>query len=59
MRNSSKIAFSALTAALIAPSALAAPVVFSEGGDTTVDSILDTVNAFRAELGEPNNGNAP
>ena len=32
---------------------------FSEGGDATAASILDTVNAFRAALGDPNNGNDP
>jgi hypothetical protein len=33
-------------------------VTFSEGGDTTPDSIQDTVDNFRAALGDPNNGNA-
>ena len=31
---------------------------FSVGGDTSTASIQDTVNSFRAALGDPNNGNA-
>jgi hypothetical protein len=34
-------------------------VVFSAGGDNTAASIQPTVDAFRAALGAPNNGNAP
>jgi hypothetical protein len=33
--------------------------VFSVGGDDTTASIQATVDAFRAALGDPNNGNAP
>jgi hypothetical protein len=35
----------------------AGTVVFSAGGDSTSASIQPTVDAFRAALGEPNNGN--
>jgi hypothetical protein len=38
--------------------AFAAAVQFSVGGDTTTASIQGTVDAFRAVLGNPNNGNA-
>lgn len=34
-------------------------VVFSAGGDNTPGSIQGTVDAFRAALGDPNNGNTP
>lgn len=34
-------------------------IVFSTGGDNTAASIQTTVDAFRADLGNPNNGNAP
>ncbi|MBX9628345.1 MAG: VPLPA-CTERM sorting domain-containing protein [Gemmataceae bacterium] len=34
-------------------------VVYSAGGDNTPASIQGTVDAFRAALGNPNNGNAP
>jgi PEP-CTERM motif len=37
----------------------ATPVPFSVGGDNTAASIQATVDAFRAALGDPNNGNAP
>jgi len=37
-------------------SALAAPITFTDFGPATAD-ILDTVNAFRAALGNPDNGN--
>jgi hypothetical protein len=33
-------------------------ITYSEGGDTTAASIQDTVDKFRAALGDPNNGNA-
>jgi hypothetical protein len=39
-------------------SATAGPIVFSVGGDTTTASIQATVDAFRAALGDPLNGNA-
>jgi hypothetical protein len=42
----------------IAMSASAAPITFSEGGSTNPADIQDTVDAFRAALGNPNNGNA-
>jgi hypothetical protein len=34
-------------------------ITFSVGGDDTPASIQPTVDAFRAALGNPNNGNAP
>src|SRR5207248_8194843 len=40
------------------PSRDSAPVVFQAAGVTT-DSIQSSVNAFRAALGVPNNGNTP
>jgi hypothetical protein len=39
--------------------AAAAPITFSVGGDSSAASIQATVDAFRAALGDPNNGNAP
>lgn len=49
-----------ITASLTLTSgAFGAVITFSEGGDATPGSILDTVNAFRSALGDPNNGNAP
>ena len=36
----------------------ASPILFSVGGDNTTASIQTTVDAFRAALGNPNNGNA-
>jgi PEP-CTERM motif len=39
--------------------AAAAPIVFSVGGDNTAASIQSQVDAFRAALGDPNNGNDP
>jgi hypothetical protein len=39
--------------------ATAAPVTFSVGGDATAESIQQTVDNFRAALGDPNNGNDP
>lgn len=39
--------------------AAAVPIVFSAGGDATPASIQSTVDAFRAALGNPNNGNVP
>ena len=42
-----------------ANSALATFSVFSAGGDTSAGSIQGTVDAFRAALGNPNNGNTP
>jgi PEP-CTERM motif len=39
--------------------AAAAPITFSVGGDSSTASIQATVDAFRAALGDPNNGNAP
>lgn len=38
--------------------AQAVPTTFSVGGDATTGSIQATVDAFRAALGDPNNGNA-
>jgi hypothetical protein len=44
---------------LLIPVAVAAdPIQFTDAGAAAAD-IQDTVNAFRAALGEPNNGNAP
>jgi hypothetical protein len=53
------IAFFTFSASLAVPGGFAAPIVFSEGGDNTTASIQAEVDAFRAALGEPNNGNAP
>jgi MYXO-CTERM domain-containing protein len=53
------IALSTSIASLAVPGVFAAPIVFSVGGDTTTDSIQLQVDAFRAALGDPNNGNAP
>src|SRR5688572_26881673 len=39
-------------------SAEAAFIVYSVGGDATTASIQATVDQFRADLGNPNNGNA-
>src|SRR5512139_971496 len=39
--------------------AVASPITFSVGGNNTAGSIQATVDAFRAALGSPNNGNAP
>jgi hypothetical protein len=47
----------ALTAT--AGSVAAAPVFFEAGGSAAPASIQSTVDAFRAALGDPNNGNAP
>jgi hypothetical protein len=51
----------ALATLLAASSAIpeAAPVVFSDAGNNTIGSIQTTVDAFRAAVGDPNNGNAP
>src|SRR4051794_14444718 len=46
-------------AALASVPAAAAPVTFSVGGSDATSSIQATVDAFRAALGNPNNGNAP
>ena len=46
-------------AALVTSTGNASPILFSVGGDNTTASIQNTVNAFRAALGNPNNGNAP
>jgi hypothetical protein len=45
-------------AALAASSSYAGFTNFSVGGDTTTASIQPTVDAFRAALGNPNNGNS-
>jgi hypothetical protein len=47
----------ALTAT--AGSVAAAPVFFEVGGSAAPSSIEGEVDAFRAALGNPNNGNAP
>jgi len=44
-----------LTTTLVA----AAPITFSVGGDSNAASIQATVDAFRAALGTPDNGDAP
>jgi hypothetical protein len=46
-------------AAIHAGGALADPIVFSQSGNADPTSIQATVDAFRAALGNPNNGNAP
>ncbi|HVE48785.1 MAG TPA: hypothetical protein VNG69_04100 [Casimicrobiaceae bacterium] len=43
---------------LFLPTAASAITIFSDSG-ADVASITDTVNAFRAALGDPNNGNSP
>ena len=43
----------------LSSAAVAAPIVFSVGGDATAASIQTTVDSFRTALGSPNNGNAP
>jgi PEP-CTERM motif len=50
-----------IVAAIIALPALAqgAPVTFAAGGDNNPASIQATVDAFRAALGTPSNGNSP
>lgn len=50
----------AATGLALAPAlpAYAASVVFSDAGSDAA-SIADTVDAFRAQLGDPNNGNTP
>jgi hypothetical protein len=45
-------------AAVASVPANAAPVLFSVGGSDSTASIQGTVDAFRAALGDPNNGNA-
>ena len=37
----------------------ASPIFFEIGGTSSPASISTTVDAFRAALGDPNNGNAP
>jgi hypothetical protein len=59
MHRCTAIAFCTLSAALVAPAGVAAPIVFSVGGDNTTASIQGEVDAFRAALGDPNNGNNP
>lgn len=46
-------------AVLATAPAVAAPTLFSVGGDNTAASIQSTVDAFRAALGDPNNANDP
>lgn len=50
---------SLLTTILIAVPANAGFTLFSVGGNSTTASIQPTVDAFRAVLGNPNNGNNP
>jgi hypothetical protein len=53
------VAGAVLILAVLAPApALAVPVVFMDSGANAA-AIQDTVDAFRAALGDPNNGNAP
>jgi len=49
------VIFAVMTASGVAG---AAPIVFQVGGNDTAASIQATVDAFRAALGDPNNGNA-
>ena len=52
------VACAVLTAAVgYSPAASALPILFTDSGATAAD-ILDGVDAFRAVLGNPNNGNA-
>ena len=51
---------SSLVACLVVPGGVfGALVVFDVGGDTTTQSIQETVDDFREALGNPDNGNAP
>lgn len=43
----------------VSTQAAAAPITFEVGGSSDPSSIQGTVDAFRAALGSPNNGNAP
>src|SRR5262249_61047952 len=51
------VALAAMMCAAAAPAA-AAPMFFDVGGSNLTSSIQGTVDAFRAALGNPNNGNA-
>jgi hypothetical protein len=52
--------FCSAFASLVLPGGVfGAFITLSEGGDATTASIQDTVDIFRAVLGNPNNGNAP
>jgi hypothetical protein len=47
-----------MVVAMLPTLATGTPIVFSVGGDGTAASIQAQVDAFRAALGDPNNGNA-
>lgn len=51
------VLFSCFVTFALPYAAFAAPIISSDSG--TAADILDTVNAFRAALGDPNNANAP
>jgi hypothetical protein len=52
-----QLVFAVLCVGIVDAPARAAFDLFSIGGDTTTASIQPTVDAFRAALGDPNNGN--
>jgi len=52
------VAIAVFIALVLPMSAGATPIVFEGAGDDAA-SIQGTVDAFRAALGDPNNGNAP
>ena len=57
-RSKSFIASAVLAASSIGVPASAAPILFTDSGPNAA-AIQDGVDAFRAALGNPNNGNAP
>jgi hypothetical protein len=59
VRQCASLALGAVFAIILNATARAGFDSFSVGGDTTAASIQGTVDAFRAALGNPNNGNAP
>ena len=63
MQSRRRLAAGAVVAALacagVGVAVEAAPIVFSAGGSSDPASIQATVDAFRAALGDPNNGNSP
>jgi hypothetical protein len=58
VRYCAPLALGVLSVVVLNASAYATFDSFSVGGDTTAASIQPTVDAFRAALGNPNNGNA-
>ncbi len=58
VRQCASLALGFVSVVILNASAHATFDMFSVGGDTTAASIQPTVDAFRAALGNPNNGNA-